>query len=269
MMGRTHAATGVLAGLLVGPWVGLADLPQLAPFAVATAGYALLPDLDHPSSTATRQFGLVSRGLSLLLRGMSAWLYARTKGPRDEPGGTHRHLTHTFIFAAVLGGLCTLATGWGGPWGVAGWLVVGVALAVDRLGWPALVGIALGAAAWLPALPGGLANLGPAVLATLDATCGWLGIAVALGCAVHCLGDAVTVSGCPFLWPFLRIRGETWYEIRPPRWLRFRTGSWIENGLVLPLVVLGCVAAIPGLLPYVIGVLTAAPEVTAPLTSSR
>jgi hypothetical protein len=42
MMGRTHAATGVLAGLLLGPALGLAEV---GPFAATCAGYALLPDL--------------------------------------------------------------------------------------------------------------------------------------------------------------------------------------------------------------------------------
>lgn len=53
------------------------------------------------------------------------------------------------------------------------------------------------------------------------------------------------------IWPW-RIRGETWYEIRPPRWLRFRTSQFAETWLVFPAVALGCLAAIPGLLPYVI-----------------
>src|SRR5262245_59154246 len=104
MMGRTHALTGVLAGLLVGRAAGLDTLPELAPFAVTTAGYALVPDLDHPSSSATRILGPITGLLSRALRGASAWVYARTKGPADEPHGTHRHLTHTFVFALLLGG---------------------------------------------------------------------------------------------------------------------------------------------------------------------
>lgn len=256
MMGRTHAATGLLAGLLVGPAVGLHEIPQIAPFAAATAGYALLPDLDHPTSTATTKLGPITRILSAVLRASSAWLYERTKGPRDEPTGTHRHLTHTVVFAALLGVLCALSTALGGPWVVAGWLVFGALLAVDRLGPLVLVAFGAGTAAWLPAINAGPNAIGPAALVALDQCAGWLGIAVALGCVVHCLGDAVTVSGCPFLWPFLRLRGETWYEIRPPRWLRFRTGTWFENWIVLPLVALGCLAAIPGALPHVMDLLT-------------
>lgn len=57
MMGRTHALTGALAGLVIGRWLGLDTLPDLLPFATVTAGYALLPDLDHPSASATRLLG--------------------------------------------------------------------------------------------------------------------------------------------------------------------------------------------------------------------
>lgn len=271
MMGRTHALTGALAGLLVGRAIGLSpDSGQepgvaatltacaaLGPFAAVTAGYALVPDLDHRTSTATRLLGPVTRLLSRGLRGTSRWLYERTKGPADEPGGEHRHLTHTLVFAAALGGLCAATTAAWGPWAVLGWLAFGLLLAVDRLGLPALVAYGAGAAAWLPATlsASGLPD-GQAVLAALDASSGWLGLAVALGCAVHCLGDALTESGCPLLWPFLPIRGETWYEVRPPSWLRFRTGKRFERLVVFPLVALGCLAAIPGLVPQVIELFT-------------
>lgn len=257
-MGRTHAATGLLGGLLVGPLVGLHEIPEAAPFAAVTAGYALFPDLDHPTSTATRKLGPITRVLSGVLRASSAWLYQRTKGPRDEPSGTHRHLTHTFVFAVVLGGICAVSTALGGPWVVAGWLAFGVLLAVDRLGPLALVAVAAGTATWLPIVAADPAAVGHTALQALTQTTGWLGIAVTLGCVVHCLGDALTISGCPFLWPFLRLRGETWYEIRPPRWLRFRTGARVENWIVFPLVALGCVAAIPGLVARLAALLAGA-----------
>ncbi|MFI5614726.1 metal-dependent hydrolase [Amycolatopsis sp. NPDC051903] len=270
-MGRTHALTGALAGLLVGRLIGLspavgsepgftgtlAACAALGPFAAVTAGYALVPDLDHRSSSATRLLGPLTRVLSRGLRAASRWLYARTKGPLDEPGGEHRHLTHTLVFAVALGGICAGTTAAWGPWAVLGWLVFGLALAVDRLGPVALVAYGAGAAVWLPATArGGDLPSGQALLAALDASSGWLGLAVALGCAVHCLGDALTESGCPLLWPFLPIRGEIWYELRPPAWLRFHTGKRFERLVVFPLVALGCLAAIPGLAPQVIELFT-------------
>ncbi|MEV5300278.1 metal-dependent hydrolase [Amycolatopsis methanolica] len=270
MMGRTHALTGALAGLLVGRLIGLAPDGQepgtaatvaacaaLGPFAALTAGYALVPDLDHRSSAAIRLLGPLTRLLSRGLRSASRRLYEHTKGPSDEGGGEHRHLTHTLVFAVALGAACAVTTAIWGPWAVLGWLSFGLLLALDRLGPVALAAYGAGAVAWLPTtvsssdLPGG-----QALLAALEASSGWLGLAVALGCLVHCLGDALTESGCPLLWPFLRIRGETWYEIRPPRWLRFRTGRRFERLVVFPLVALGCVAAVPGLVPQIVELVT-------------
>lgn len=47
---------------------------------------------------------------------------------------------------------------------------------------------------------------------------------IALGCVTHIVGDALTLSGVSgFLWP-IPIAGETFYEVRTPRWMRFRTG---------------------------------------------
>lgn len=270
MMGRTHALTGALAGLLVGRLIGLAPAggqpgaasaltacAALGPFAAVTAGYALVPDLDHRSSSATRLLGPVTRLLSRVLREASGWLYERTKGPADRERGEHRHLTHTLVFAAALGSACAATTAAWGAWAVVGWLGFGLLLAADRLGPLALVAYAAGAATWLPAaVRSSSLPFGPAVLAALEASSGWLGLAVALGCAVHCLGDALTESGCPLLWPFLPVRGETWYEVRPPSWLRFRTGKTFERRVVFPLVALGCLAAIPGLVPQAIALFT-------------
>jgi hypothetical protein len=125
--------------------------------------------------------------------------------------------------------------------------LLGLILAADVLGdWVLLVVIAAGGwtiiGGWLPgtsaveALRGGLDGIGS-----------WIGVAVALGMFVHCLGDSLTRSGCPWLWP-LPIRGETWYEIRLPKLLRFRTNGPVENLLIAPALVVGSVLLLPGAL---------------------
>jgi membrane-bound metal-dependent hydrolase YbcI (DUF457 family) len=225
-MGRTHALTGLCAGLALAP-VMAATFAQSVLVAVVTAGYALLPDLDHPGARASRLLGPVTGLLSRAARAGSRWLYARTKGPRDERHrGEHRHATHTVAFA-VLAGIVAAAGTWGaGAWVAAGITLLGTLLAVDALGDWLLPVVGIAGIAWWGAAGGDvlgeLAGIGPA-----------LGIAVAVGCVTHCLGDAVTLSGCPFLWPLL-IAGETWYELRPPRWLRFRTGGAVETRAVFP-----------------------------------
>src|SRR6185503_620148 len=105
VMGRTHAASGWCVGLLVAPLLGVHAVAQVVAFAALTAGYALLPDLDHPHARATRLLGPLTGFLSYLAQEGSRALYARTKGPRDEDWeGTHRHMTHTLVFAVLAGG---------------------------------------------------------------------------------------------------------------------------------------------------------------------
>ncbi|HET9254290.1 MAG TPA: metal-dependent hydrolase [Pseudonocardiaceae bacterium] len=160
---------------------------------------ALVPDIDCPSSTVSRFVPVLGRVVSWIVRRASAALYSVTKGPRDENWeGTHRHLTHTLLFAAGLGFLVTLlATPWTGT--------------------------------------------RPATL---------IGVGIGLGCLTHDVGDTLTLRGCPILFP-LPIAGEYWYELRPPRPLRFRTGGWVEHLLVFPALYVTTALLIPGVWPIV------------------
>lgn len=239
MMGRTHALTGWCAGLALTPTVGMTTAHQAVVFAATTAGFALLPDLDHPGARASRLLGPLTGGLSWLLRKASGALYAVTKGPRDERcAGSHRHLSHTVLFALALGALAGFGTEAGGAYAVVAVVVIGLLLAENALGdW--LLPITLGAVVWWAY------DAGSGAMAQLDAVSGWIGIAVAAGCVTHCLGDALTESGCPFLFP-VPIAGETWYEIRPPAALRFRTGQTVENLLVFPAFTVLAVLLLPG-----------------------
>ncbi|MFD2489801.1 metal-dependent hydrolase [Amycolatopsis jiangsuensis] len=245
-MGRTHALTGWCAGLALAPAVGAGTVHQAVVFAATTAGFALLPDLDHPGASASRLFGWLTGALSWLLRRLSAGVYALTKGPRDEKvTGTHRHLSHTVLFAAGLGAATSAGCSAGGLWAVLAVLLLGLLLAESALGdW--LLPVYGGAVAWWfftapPDREGQLAEIS-----------GWLGVAVAAGCFVHCLGDSLTESGCPFLFP-LPIAGETWYEIRPPKPLRLRTGKKVETRLVFPLFAVAAVLLVPGVWDWLAG----------------
>ena len=122
MMGFSHATTGVLVGVAVAaPLAAAAGTPPtpmgLLAWALLGAGSALVPDLDHPSSTATRSQGFVTGLLSRGMRALSLAVYRRTRTPADRSDGEHRHLGHTPVFAAavgaVIGLLCHLS--WWGP----------------------------------------------------------------------------------------------------------------------------------------------------------
>jgi membrane-bound metal-dependent hydrolase YbcI (DUF457 family) len=244
-MGRSHALSGWCAGLAVAPLVGLTSVAEVIPFAAATAGYALLPDLDHPGAGASRLLGPITGLLSWAVRGFSAALYAITKGPRDERStGKHRHASHTLVAALLLGGLTAFVASRGGPWAVLAVVLFGLLLAVDALGDWLLLALAVAgllvAADWVPGTAASVA-----LQAGLGTVSSWIGVAVAVGMFVHCLGDTLTMAGCPWLWPML-IRGETWFEIRPPRHLRFRTGGRVERMLVAPALCVAAVLLLPG-----------------------
>src|SRR5690606_22531276 len=117
MMGSSHAATGlavggvVLAGLSwAGAPIGFADVVFGG---MVCAGAALLPDLDHPTSTATLSQGPVSAAASRGVRALSSRVWRATRTPWDRGGrdgdGGHRRLSQTVP-----------ASG-GGGWGGVGW----------------------------------------------------------------------------------------------------------------------------------------------------
>jgi membrane-bound metal-dependent hydrolase YbcI (DUF457 family) len=260
MLGVSHATSGAAAGLaLAHAAPGLVDVtsPRDAyAFAAVCAGYAMLPDLDHPQSAATRRFSWASVVASRVVRPASWAVFQITRTDHDRGTGTHRGLTHTVLFAAALGWGVNAAVAHGGV--LALWVVVfvGTALAVkgiDHLipGPPSL--LAAAALAWL------CAGIPPWEIGSPAGHVPWVGAAVTLGMLVHCCGDALTESGCP-LWAPLKIKGRRWYPVRPPRLLRFRTGGpaeWvILCGLTAVAVWLAAVT-IPGMGTFLGGVLNA------------
>jgi membrane-bound metal-dependent hydrolase YbcI (DUF457 family) len=233
VLGVSHALSGAAIGLAV---VGLVpgiehNAGSVVTFAAVCAGAALLPDLDHPSSMATRRFSAASWLAGHVVRPLSRLVYDLTRGRRDTGRGSHRGLTHTVVAAMLLGVGVNMASARFGTPVLVGTLFVCLALAIKGLdaivpGPPSLViaaGLTYGVEHFVP---GGTAG-----------TAGWLGTAVALGMVVHSVGDAITESGAPLLWP-LPIRKRRWYPVGSPRPLRFRTGGAVEAWLVAPALTL-------------------------------
>jgi membrane-bound metal-dependent hydrolase YbcI (DUF457 family) len=262
MLGVNHALSGAALGLAVagfGPQVFGAESSVTAgtvlTFAGVTAGAALLPDLDHPSSMATKRFSVASWLASRLVRPLSALVYNVTRSDRDTGTGTHRGLTHTVLGAALVGTAVNLASVEVGTPVLVGTLFVCLALAIKGLddlvpGPPSLI-IAAGLTVAVERyLSGGTAG-----------TAGWLGVAVTIGMLVHMVGDALTESGAPLLWP-VRIKQRRWYPVGNLRPLRFRTGGPAELWLVAPALTLAvfvlAMSVVPGVDVVVGEVITAA-----------
>lgn len=241
MMAVGHALTGALGGLY-----GTALLQQDAPGtllagALVCAGAALLPDIDHPSATAAQTFGGPSRALARAVAAVSRSVHATTRSRWDRPDGDgHRAVTHTLVFAVATGLLC-----WAAARVSPALVVFPLACMVAHVATPNLhLQLSRRRAVALPTRSVPLTVV-LGVVATWTATdhlvgprpALWLGGMVALGCLVHCLGDAVTEQGCPILWP-MPILGRRWYPLGSPRFLRFTAGGKVERLVVVPLVAL-------------------------------
>lgn len=247
---------GFLFGLAA---ADLADtsIPVGLALAVLTAGAALLPDLDHPSATAAHTFGPITRILAAALDTAGYAIWKATATPLDKPPRDgHRTVTHTTVFAALTG------TGFGavgltGRWGMLAMLFVLASLAVRGItargpregnGTRArhrfhanAISVSIYAAAITAAAYFVVPQVDPLLL----------GECVALGCWVHCLGDSMTLYGCPWLWP-IPLAGQRWYLIGTPQSLRFRTGTPEHDGedRVRVIMNVGIVALLITLVPH-------------------
>lgn len=226
MMGKTHAASGVTFALgytLLGLPLAPTTLTGTVAFALVCAGGALLPDLDHPSGTASNSWGPASRLVSRLV--------VRVFGP-------HRHGTHS-LFTALLAGILA-----GSALTVGKALAALVGLVATAQGVPAVAGIAWALAGLAPTLvlflTASLAigvlwrsrGLGNELLAAALAVAAWLGqvetqwlgVAVGVGCLAHIAGDRLTPEGQALYWPVSK-------RLVPGLGL-FTTNTWREGVLL-------------------------------------
>lgn len=208
-MGHSHATSGATAWATVVCAAPLAGAHPhwgaIAAGLLATAGAALLPDLDHPEATIAYTFGPPSRALARIVNRVS---------------GGHRHATHSLLFCAAAPLAVWLGDLLFGRWFEAVLLFFLFALGVRALRLaPGLVMVAaFGAStsAWF-------------LLPDLS----WLPWSVAAGCLAHVAGDCLTKEGCPLLWP-----NPQHYMVPIVR----RTGNRLETAVLAPLFALGTIA---------------------------
>ncbi|MFI1970882.1 hypothetical protein BLA24_07245 [Streptomyces cinnamoneus] len=250
MMGPAHSLSGAAAWLGVGAAAAAAGHPMpwavLVVGALISAGAALAPDLDHKSATISRAFGPISRVLCEVIDKLSHAVYKATRAKSDpRRNGGHRTLTHTALWALLIGAGASALAMTGDRWAVLGILFVHVVLAVEGLLWRAartssdvLVWLLGAAGAWI--LAGILDRPGQGadwLFSGPGQEYLWLGLPIVLGALVHDVGDALTVSGCPILWP-IPIGRKRWYPLGPPKAMRFRAGSWVEVKVLMPVFML-------------------------------
>lgn len=201
MMGRGHAVTSALGGMIVGVNLLSLDPVNLAVFTAMTTGFGLAPDIDEPKSTISRQFGVISRPVSMAARRIA---------------GGHRVATHSWIanFIAVGIGLLGLVI----P--IFGALLSSMAFVLAiRTILPARASDEAGTLIVAASAVGLFVGLSP----TLDPSV--MLLAPLLGVLIHQLGDLVTPQGIPLFWPSQRRVSLN----------LFKTNSPDEHNVVVPI----------------------------------
>lgn len=251
MLGKGHCLSAVatwLAGCAAVDAVHPLGAGPVVAGTVIAAGFALVPDLDHPGSTVTRTLGPLTRLLSYgVASGSAAARKASCRCCVTDRSGCHRTATHTAAFAVALGMVAAVA-GWLAPRvalpavvGLSAWLACHTALSSTtraKIGDMVLPGRFRRHGRWAHRFTGSIGALIVGGLAGWVATgytgaAWWLGVAVGWGTFAHSAGDSLTHWGSPLWWP-LRIRGCRWTCVGTPRWMRFGAGSRVERWLVVP-----------------------------------
>lgn len=192
MLGYSHATSGAVAWLAaaqpIAHLLGTSLTPQeMAAGTIACAGAALIPDLDHPSATIAYTFGPISYGAAKLTSLLS---------------GGHRNGTHSLLFAGGFGFLCYLV-GMSTEWFSSAWpgMIMMFCLAAF-----AFRGMNLVLPRTSRAMKGSVVIAQAAAVTWLMSqfmpeTWWWLGLAGALGCITHLVGDTLTPEGVPWFYP--------------------------------------------------------------------
>lgn len=204
MMGRSHALTGLAAGIY-GAYAANVPVPAGIAGAILCTGAAILPDIDHHRSTVSNMYGPVTRVFSWTINKLT---------------GGHRRGTHSVP-------------------GILGLAIVAQAGVVYRHEWYGQVPISLimilclGGAIRLLKIPGWWDDFVPfpivaGIVFLTDVPLGIVPVAVALGCMIHVAGDMVTKQGCPIMWPL---------SDKKTALALFKTNGRIERWIVVPLTV--------------------------------
>ncbi|GAA3734933.1 membrane-bound metal-dependent hydrolase YbcI (DUF457 family) [Spinactinospora alkalitolerans] len=230
MMGHSHALSGVVGWMAIVPlvqgtefWGVRFDLGpgEIIAGSLVCAGAALIPDLDHKSSTITQTYGFVTRALSALLN----WMF-----------GGHRNGTHSLLFALLMGALTQVLALWS-PLAVQIFVFLLIGIAMNGLGFG--MDKNRTAAEIINAL--GTAGITLA-LYTSGTDYSWIGLAVAFGCLLHFAGDMATEMGVPLLWPVSKYRvGQN---------IGFKTDGKIERNVVTPMLTIAIILLSVYLFPW-------------------
>lgn len=254
LMGPTHALSAVAFALLF-TWLasdimfkeilGSSNVVVFISAMVIIVGASLMPDLDATNSTSINVLGIVGTVLSKAMRGFSAIIQNIIKGPYDKSSDPHRGFWHTLVSAFLVGALFSALTNINielfaikdTPITIATFIVmfllyISIQLSLVSLFKPlydkkkSKIG-KLGTAVGAIVISFILVYLLPSNINYY-----WVGGAVTFGWIAHLLGDMMTVSGVPILFP-LKFKGKRWWDFRLP--FGIKAGGFIEKTVLIPL----------------------------------
>lgn len=223
---------------------------------VVVAGAALLPDFDNVKSTAISALGPIGKLISKITRSFAVAIYTLTKTSKDDDEvNAHRGFWHTIPASIFIGVIVFLTTSIpikiiipfinknstiGFLFAVL-WLMLCYQLAIaslfsysvkklkkDLFGWTFIIGSSI------------IFALIILIFSPSDIAYSWIAILISLGYIFHILGDTLTVSGTPALWP-LKHKGKRWWTYRLGR---IHAGSEFEYKIVVPIFIMLIIFAI-------------------------
>ena len=254
LMGPTHALSAVAFALLF-TWLasdimfkeilGSSNVVVFISAMIIIVGASLMPDLDATKSTSINVLGIVGTVLSKAMRGFSSIVQNLIKGPYDKSSDPHRGFWHTLLSAFLMGVIFSSLTSINiklftikdvtitiSTFIVLFILYISIQLSLASLFKPfynknknkiGKLGITIGAIA----ISFTLIYLLPSNINYY-----WVGGAVTFGWIAHLLGDMMTVSGVPILFP-LKFKGKRWWDFRLP--FGIKAGGFIVKTVLIPL----------------------------------
>lgn len=208
-MGRTHAETGLFAGLGIAAYMS-ADVPTLIMLCTTLPGAAILNDIDHPDSTVSSTYGPITGVLSKVLH--------------------HRRQTHSIPGILVFGTAVHYATMYPNNMIAKAFLFVVLVLI-----WSSTLR--------LFKIKGWLDDFAPipfaAAVVFFEPYTSMIGFVypfkilaplIVIGMLVHVVGDVITHQPIPLWWPLSK---------RGTSLKLFKAGSWFEYWIIAPITILG------------------------------
>lgn len=253
-MGKTHALSAVAVWLLIAAFLPdtmfntILKSDNLIVFItsiVIVTGFGLMPDFDNTKSTAISTLGLLGRLLSMGMRTSSLAIQSSIKGPADKStSNPHRGFWHTLISSLLIGLIVYTTTSI--PIKISDAFTVGLLFAIM---W-AYICLKIGLAGLFNQTikkiksQGFLSMLVIELLAILfsitlifllpkDLSYNWFALSATLGYCIHILGDTVTTSGTPLLFP-LKHKGKRWWNYRLTS---MKANGPTENLILIPVFI--------------------------------